>query len=333
MHIGIHGIHWIHRGYMRCTVNSFLHAGLRSLGKLPPNIVAHPSLPVRQEMVGMMACSYVFQCISYLIILCFMCLTSSHPHALTPGTWVPHRVAWRWTSRAASWAELDMSDSVIHVQHVPKCKRNEHPVGQHVLHECYVAIHYQRCDALQNLLDIAATLWNLSNFPPALFGTFQNFREPFETSKGSCFQIPPDPPTPQLQLNLPNPSFEYFRNPPQPSSCEPLWWPLNCLGKTNIGPPSSNRDSKFTSHDSIWFILIHDISWFPAWTLKVRSWRPQPVAQFRAFGTTTRQECRTLWMPQAQTKQCKKKHDSLAMNYDVDLHCALLINLSIDLHA
>ena len=221
-----------------------------------------------------------------------MCLTSSHPHALTPGTWVPHRVAWRWTSRAASWAELDMSDSVIHVQNVPKCKRNEHPVGQHVLHECYVAMYYQRCDALQNLLDIAATLWNLSNFPPALFGTFLEFSGALRNLKRLSLSNTSGPYTPQLQLNLPNPSFKYFRNPPQPSSCEPLWRPLNCLGKKNIGPPSSNRDSKFTSNDS--------------WYFKVRSWRPQPVAQFRAFGTTTRQECRTLWMPQAQTKQLKK---------------------------
>lgn len=183
--------------------------------------------------------------------------------------------------------------------------------------------------------------------PPEPARHFRNALEPFKLSSSIIWNLSRifgSPSKPQKALAFKylrtlhtststQPSKSVFRILPEPSSCEPLWWPLNCLGKKIIGPPSSNRDSKFTSHDSLWFILIHDIAWFLAWTLKVRSWRPQPVAQFRAFGTTTRQECRTLWMPQAQTKQFKKKHDSLAMNYDVDLHCALLINLSIDLHA
>ena len=90
-----------------------------------------------------------------------------------------------------------MSDSVTHVQHVPKCKPNEHPIGQHVLHECYVAMHYQRCDALQNLLDTAARLWNLSKLTPSIVwnlpemsGALRNLnRNPPHLNFNSTFQI------------------------------------------------------------------------------------------------------------------------------------------------
>lgn len=211
MHIGIHGIHWIHRGYMRCTVNSFLHAGLRSLGKLPPNIVAHPSLPVRQEMVGM------FICISYLIILCFMCLTSSCTdtgHLSTPSGCLKMNQSRCFLGRVGHVRQCHTCPTCAKMQ-AKWASRWSTRIARMLC-----GYYWQRCDALQNLLDIAATLWNLSNFPPALFGTFLEFSGALRNLKRLLLSNTSGPPDTSTSTQ---PSKSVFRILPEPSAAQLVW--------------------------------------------------------------------------------------------------------------
>ena len=209
-----------------CDAPSTLFSTLASVAweNCHRNIVAHPSLPVRQEMVGMFICIFI----SYHL-LCFMCLTSSCTdtgHLSTP----------------SGCLKMNQSRCFLgRVGHVRQC------------HTCPKCAKMQAKWASRWSTRIARMLcgYVLSTLrcPPEPARHCRNALEPFKLSSSIIWNLSRifgSPSKPQKAL-----AFKYLRtlhtststqpskillsntsgNPPQPSSCEPLWRPLNCLGK------------------------------------------------------------------------------------------------------